>query len=169
MPRSLSNQSQINHALLAAVLVASPAVANDLPVMPLPASVQASAGALPVGPGFRVSKGAYRDQIIDGGVDRLIARLRAKTGLDIKFAPGAEAESTLLVRCKGPTRSSCLQTPTKPTGSLSRRPTPSWRQTGLRAFSEAWSHSRSSCGRPPPGSRRRASRSPTARAFPGAA
>jgi hexosaminidase len=57
---------------------------------------------LPVDAGFRVSKGAYRDPIIDSGVDRLIARLRAKTGLDIKSAAGAEAGSTLLVRCKGP-------------------------------------------------------------------
>jgi hexosaminidase len=102
VPRSFSNYSWIAHAVLAAVLVASPAAANDLSVMPLPASVQLSAGALPLGPGFRVSKGEYRDPIIDGGVDRLIARLRAKTGLDIKFASGAEAESTLLVRCKGP-------------------------------------------------------------------
>jgi hypothetical protein len=31
-----------------------------------------------------------------------MVRLRAKTGLDIKFANGTEMESTLLVRCKGP-------------------------------------------------------------------
>jgi hexosaminidase len=61
----------------------------QLNLMPMPASVQASAGQLPITQAFSVGSTGFHDASLDGAVQRFVAQLSRQTG--IPFRPDASA------------------------------------------------------------------------------
>ena len=85
---------------LAGALTGACGLAHDMPLMPLPDEIRPASGTLAIGPAFRVAITGYRDPIVDRAVERLVSRLRAKTGLELHSIPTAGPDSALLVHCK---------------------------------------------------------------------
>src|SRR3984957_3502809 len=79
-------------ALIASACMSLFAAAQTQPqlnLMPMPASVQASAGQLPITQAFSVGATGYHDASLDGAVQRFVAQLSRQTG--IPFRPDASA------------------------------------------------------------------------------
>jgi hexosaminidase len=85
---------------LAALALLTPATYADIGLMPMPSSLQAGTGSLPVTQQFSVAFEGYREKRLDDAVSRMIRRLEKKTGMPI--GPGvakSAAEAKLVIRC----------------------------------------------------------------------
>src|SRR6267378_3511598 len=86
--------------VIAALVLASLAVAqpqHGLNLMPMPSSVQAGVGQLPVDRSFSVAITGFRDATLERGVQRFVAELSRQTGMFLKQKPAASANPTLLI------------------------------------------------------------------------
>jgi len=84
----------------AALLLAFRAVAQTQPgpnLMPMPSSVQAGIGHLPVDRSFSVAIAGSRDAMIARGVHRFMAELSRQTGIPLTQRPADGANPTLLI------------------------------------------------------------------------
>src|ERR1700675_1753956 len=84
----------------AALILASLALAQPphrLNLMPMPSSVQAGGGQLPVDRSFSVAMTGFRDATLERGVPRFIAELSRQTGMFLKQKPADSANPTLLI------------------------------------------------------------------------
>jgi hexosaminidase len=81
-------------ALLASVSMSLFATAQTQPqlnLMPMPASVQAGVGQLPITQAFSVAVTGFHDASLDGAVQRFAAQLSRQTGIPLRPKPGAPA------------------------------------------------------------------------------
>src|SRR3981189_877955 len=81
--------------LLAFVATAQPQ--HELHLMPMPSSVQAGVGQLPVDRSFSVAITGFRDAMLERGVQRFVTELSRETGMFLKQKPGDSANPTLLI------------------------------------------------------------------------
>jgi hexosaminidase len=79
-----------------------PGGADDLPLLPVPASVVAHEGTLPIDEGFTVGLEGVRDPRLTRAVERFLARLQARTGLPVRPTPIPSGTGTLQIRCSQP-------------------------------------------------------------------
>src|SRR6266849_448460 len=96
----LLNTIRILLIVSAALVLASLAVAQPphrLNLMPMPSSVQAGVGQLPVDRSFSVAITGFRDVTVERGVQRFIAELSRQTGMFLKQKPTNSANPTLLI------------------------------------------------------------------------
>jgi hexosaminidase len=99
------NTSNLTHKLLsstfAALALLIPAAHADISLMPVPSSVQAGSGSLPVTNRFAVTFEGYREKRLDDAVNRMMHRLVKKTGLPLGPTAIAKtpSDATLVVRC----------------------------------------------------------------------
>jgi hexosaminidase len=81
-----------NLFLVITVFLATFAAAQSQPqlnLMPVPASVQAGAGQLPITQSFSVGVTDSRDASLDGAVQRFVSQLSRQTGISFRPKPGA--------------------------------------------------------------------------------
>src|SRR6202158_5108470 len=81
--------------VLASLAVAQPQ--RGLNLMPMPSSVQAGVGQLPLDRSFSVAITGFRDATLERGVQRFVAELSRQTGMFLKQKPGDSASTTLLI------------------------------------------------------------------------
>src|SRR6202171_2647297 len=84
----------------AALILGSLALAqpqDGLNLMPMPSSVQAGVGQLPVDRSFSVAITGFRDAMLERGVQRFAAELSRQTGMFLKQKPADSANPTLLI------------------------------------------------------------------------
>jgi hexosaminidase len=96
----LLNTIRILLIVSAALVLASLAVAqpqHGLNLMPMPSSVQAGVGQLPVDRSFSVAITGFRDVTVERGVQRFVAELSRQTGMFLKQKPADSANPTLLI------------------------------------------------------------------------
>jgi hexosaminidase len=68
---------------------------TQLNLMPMPASVQPGAGALPITQGFSVSVTGAHDPALEAGVQRFVEQLSRQTGIPFRAKAGAAATLTV--------------------------------------------------------------------------
>jgi len=86
--------------VIAALVLGSQAVAqpqHGLNLMPMPSSVQAGVGQLPVDRSFSVAITGSSDATLERGAQRFVAELSRQTGMFLKQKPAASANPTLLI------------------------------------------------------------------------
>src|SRR6266446_4103314 len=86
--------------VIAALVLGSQAVAqpqHGLNLMPMPSSVQAGGGQLPVDRSFSVAVTGFKDATLERGVPRYVADLSRQTGMFLKQRPTNSANPTLLI------------------------------------------------------------------------
>jgi hexosaminidase len=90
-------------ALVLPIVFCVPAAHAEISLMPLPASLQANSGSLPVTQQFRIAFDGYREKRLDDAATRMVRRLEKKTGLSIGPSAMAKtlAEATLVIHCGG--------------------------------------------------------------------
>src|SRR6266404_4918382 len=96
----LLNTIRILLIVSAALVLASLAVAqpqHGLNLMPMPSSVQAGVGPLPVDRSFSVAITGSRDATLERGVRRFLADLSRQTGMFLKQQPAGSANPPLLI------------------------------------------------------------------------
>src|SRR2546429_894597 len=96
----LLNTIRILLIVSAALILASLALAqpqHGLNLMPMPSSVQAGGGQLPVDRSFSVAVTGSRDTTLERGVQRFVADLSHQTGMFLKQRPTNSANPTLLI------------------------------------------------------------------------
>jgi hexosaminidase len=76
-----------------------PGAADDLPLLPVPATVVVHEGTLLVDEGFTVGFEGVRDPRLTRAVERFLARLQARTGLPVRPTPIPSGTATLQIRC----------------------------------------------------------------------
>src|SRR6266550_4204924 len=81
--------------VLASLAVAQPQ--HGLNLMPMPSSVQAGGGQLPIDRSFSVAITGSRDATLERGVQRFVADLSRQTGMFLKQKPTNSANPTLLI------------------------------------------------------------------------
>src|SRR6266576_4279717 len=81
--------------VLASLAVAQPQ--HGLNLMPVPSSVQAGGGQLPIDRSFSVAVTGFKDATLERGVPRFIAELSRQTGMLLKQKPTNSANPTLLI------------------------------------------------------------------------
>jgi len=96
----LLNTIRILLIVSAALILASLALAqpqHGLNLMPMPSSVQAGGGQLPIDRSFSVAVTGFKDATLERGVPRFIAELSRQTGMFLKQRPTNSANPTLLI------------------------------------------------------------------------
>src|ERR1700745_3254006 len=96
----LLNTIRILLIVSAALILASLAVAQPqqgLNLMPMPSSVQAGVGQLPVDRPFSVAITGFRDVTVERGIQRFVTELSRQTGMFLKQKPTDSANPTLLI------------------------------------------------------------------------
>src|ERR1700730_10845535 len=84
----------------AALLLASRAMAqpqNGLNLMPMPTSVQAGVGRLPVDQSFSVAITGFKDATLERGIHRFVGELSRQTGMLLKQKLVDSPSPTLLI------------------------------------------------------------------------
>jgi hexosaminidase len=76
-----------------------PGNADDLPLLPVPATVVVNEGTLPVDERFTVGFEGARDPRLTRAAERFLARLQARTGLPVRPTPVPSGAGTLQIRC----------------------------------------------------------------------
>src|SRR5216684_195606 len=96
----LLNTMRILLIVSSAFVLASLAVAQPqygLNLMPMPSSVQAGVGQLPVDRSFSVAMTGFGDATLERGVHRFVAELSRQTGMFLQQKPVGSANPTLLI------------------------------------------------------------------------
>src|SRR5215831_2817734 len=78
----------------------TPAVPPQNNLMPVPASIQPGSGRLPITSSFKVVTRNYSDARLVSGINRMMARFSARTG--ITLTASNDGQATLLIDCAGP-------------------------------------------------------------------
>ena len=97
----LLNTMRIRLIVSSALVLASLGAAqpqHGLNLMPMPSSVEAGVGQLPVDRSFSVAITGSRDATLERGVRRFLADLSRQTGMLLKQQPAGSANPTLLIR-----------------------------------------------------------------------
>jgi hexosaminidase len=71
-------------------------------LMPVPASMQVKEGRLSLDSKFGVYVQGFTDQRLEGGIDRALRRLAARTGLTLSFVRESSPSAVLVIRTDGP-------------------------------------------------------------------
>jgi hexosaminidase len=87
--------------VIAALLLTSFAAAQsprELNLMPMPASVQAGTGQMPILPSFSVAVTGFKDATLERGVKRFVAQLSLQTGMPLGRKGAETSNPTLLIQ-----------------------------------------------------------------------
>jgi len=82
-------------AFLGSALLAAAQSQPQLNLMPMPASVQAGTGQLPISASFSVSESGYHDAALDREVKSFVTQLSRQTGIPFRPKPGAAPTLTI--------------------------------------------------------------------------
>src|SRR5262249_23981608 len=74
----------------------SMAQSNPISLMPLPAKMQQTDGALPIDSGFHISFSGYREARLDRAAQRAMTELHRETGIPFLPKPAAATSGTAL-------------------------------------------------------------------------
>jgi hexosaminidase len=121
--------------ILAALLFALPAL-SDWHVMPMPSSIQAGAGALPIRPDFRIEITGYKEPRLEAAATRMTTRIAKLTGLPL--SPSVTALTVKVQAASKPVQAldedESYQLTVTPTGATLTAPNPLGAIHGLETF-----------------------------------